>query len=73
MLIIKMEASTRNYIYRLLENYKENLKYSRLTPRKLQYEYQQIEIAMNRLMGKEPKIALDKNTSQINYLSGDIK
>lgn len=69
---IKMEPSIRNYIYRLLENYKENLKYAKLPPRKLQYEYQQIEIAMNRLLGKEPNIALDKNQSPINFIRSDI-
>lgn len=61
MLVIKMEAGTRNYIYRLLENYKKNLQYSGLTPTRIKYEREQLELAMNRLTGKEPKIGLNKN------------
>ena len=61
MEIIKMESNIKNYIYRILENYKNNLQYSNLTPTRIKYEREQLNIAMSRLQGKEPKISLDKN------------
>ncbi len=71
MLTIKMESSTRNYIYRLLENYKENLKYGSLPASRLQREYEHIEIAMKNLMGEAPKVALNKNQSLTNFIESD--
>ena len=66
MEIIKMESSIKNYIYRLLEHYVENLPYTNLPPSRIKHEYQQASIAMKRLMGEEPKVSLNKDIDLLN-------
>lgn len=67
MLNIKMEANTRNYLVRLLENYKNSLQYADMLKTKKDMELEKIRVATARLMGKEPSIDLNKNTSPINF------
>ncbi len=67
MLTIQMEVSTRNYLVRLLENYKEHLNGLKANRYDLMYELNNIAKANASLMGKTPPIALNKNQSPINF------
>lgn len=73
MLTIEMEASTRNYLYRLLENYKEHLNGLKANKVDLMYELNNIAKAQASLMGKVPQIALNKNDVPINFGLGEAE
>ena len=64
---IEMSPSTRNYLVRLLENYKNGLKYTNMPKTGMEHELEMIRIANDSLMGKKEKISLDKNQSPINF------
>lgn len=67
MLKIEMESSTKNYLVRLLENYKEYIQKNKFNQKEKEYELNQISIATSRLMGIKPGIALNKNLEPINF------
>ena len=69
---IKMESSTKNYLIRLLENHRTHLRYSNLTPARVDYEYRNVDLATARLMGKEPQPSLQKDIEEINYFKEEM-
>ncbi len=71
MIKIEMEASTRNYLVRLLENYKEHLNGLKANKVDLMYELNNISKAYASLMGKTPPITLNKNQVPINFGLGE--
>ena len=71
MLNIKMEPNTRNYLVRLLENYKNSLRYTNMLNTEKEMELNKIRIATARLMGQAPDICLNKNEEVTNYVIGD--
>lgn len=71
MIKIEMEVSTRSYLYRLLENYKEHLNGLKANKVDLMYELNNISKAQASLMGKTPPISLNKNQSPINFGLGE--
>lgn len=68
MIKIEMEVSTRNYLVRLLENYKVSLKKMKIHEKDLEYELKQIELANSYLLGKKVDIALGSIKNPTNYI-----
>lgn len=68
MIRVEMEVSTRNYLVRLLENYKSTLKKTNINEKDLEYELKQIELANDYLLGKKVDIALGSIKNQTNYI-----
>ncbi len=68
MIKIEMEVSTRNYLVRLLENYKVSLKKMKIHEKDLEYELKQIELANSYLLGKKVDIALESIKNPTNYI-----
>ncbi len=70
MLTIKMESNTRNYLVRLLENYKEHLNDLKTNKVDLMYELNNINKAMKNLMGQIPETDLSRNIAPTNFIVG---
>lgn len=71
MIKIEMEVSTRNYLVRILENYKSMLKKTKMHEKDLEYELKQIELANRYLFGKKVDISLGKTIVPTSYSSED--
>lgn len=63
-----MEVSTRNYLVRLLEKYKNTLEKTKINGVNLEYELKQIELANGYLLGKKVDIALGSVKNPTNYI-----
>ncbi|MCI8346588.1 MAG: hypothetical protein HFJ12_01390 [Bacilli bacterium] len=70
MIRVEMESSTRNYLVRLLENYKEHLNGLKANKVDLMYELNNINRAMKILMGKIPETDLSRNIAPTNFIVG---
>lgn len=71
MIRIEMEASTRNYLVRLLENYKDHLNALKANKLDLMYELNHINKAIKNLMGQIPEVDLSRNIAPIDFSKED--
>lgn len=68
---IEMEASERNYLYRLLEKYENYIKENPVNDINSEYNLTMIKTLQSRLLGKKLEKFVSNSKSPINYYTGE--
>ena len=68
---IEMEASERNYLYRLLEKYENYIKENPVNGINSEYNLTMIKALQSRLLGKKLEKFVSNSKSPINYYTGE--
>lgn len=67
----EMEASERNYLYRLLEKYENYIKENPVNDISSEYNLTMIKALQSRLLGKKLEKFVNNSKSSINYYIGE--